>query len=182
MDRDLRCCLADGADGRAIPDDPTLTPLLDAEAERLRLHLEGCELVADLDAALATLKKGLYPYQRQGVDRFLSSGCLLLADDMGLAKTVQAIASCHALWHTGRVRRCLLVVPAPLKPQWAREWQLFTDAPVTIVDGSPAEREATYAGTDRGFLIVNYELVLRDLAQIHAWSPNMIVLDEAQWI
>src|ERR1700758_2663229 len=40
---------------------------------------------------------------------------------MGLGKTAQAIAACHALWHTGRVRRGLLVVPASLKPQWLRE-------------------------------------------------------------
>ncbi len=182
MVRDLHRHVAGGADGRALPDDPALEPLLDGEAERLRLLLEGRALRTHLGGALSTLKKPLYPYQREGVDRYLASGRLLLADDMGLGKTVQAIAACHALWHTGRVRRGLLIVPAPLKSQWAREWRLFTDAPVEIVDGSPADREATYAGTDRGFLIVNYELVLRDLALLHSWSPDMIVLDEAQRI
>lgn len=182
MVRDLHRHVAGAAEGRAIPDDPALEPLLDAEAGRLRLLLEGGDLRADLGGALSSLKKPLYPYQREGVERFLASGRLLLADDMGLGKTVQAIAACHALWHTGRVRRGLLIVPAPLKSQWAREWQLFTDAPVEVVDGSPGDREATYSGTDRGFLIVNYELVLRDLPRIHSWSPDMIVLDEAQRI
>jgi SNF2 family DNA or RNA helicase len=179
---DLRRCLVNGPDGRAIPDDPALDTLLDAETTRLRLRQEGRHIVADLDAALATLRKPLYPYQREGVNRFLATGRLLLADDMGLGKTIQAIASCHVLWHSGRVGRGLVVAPAPLKSQWAREWQLFTDAPVAVVDGTPAEREAAYAGADRGFLIVNYELILRDLALIHAWAPEMIVLDEAQRI
>ena len=88
--------------------------------------------------ALDTLEHSLYPYQRDGVERFLACGRLLLADDMGLGKTAQAIAACHALWHTGRVRRGLIIVPAALKPQWPREWQLFTDAPAAIVEGTPA--------------------------------------------
>src|SRR6266508_3567851 len=69
----------------------------------------------------------------RAVERFLSRGRLLLADDMGLGKTAQAIAACHALWHAGRVRRGLLVVPAALKPQWLREWRLFTDAPAAVI-------------------------------------------------
>ena len=119
---DLRRCLVNGPDGRAIPDDPALDALLDAETTRLRLRQEGRHIVADLDAALATLNKPLYPYQREGVNRFLATGRLLLADDMGLGKTIQAIAPCHVLWHSGRVGRGLVVVPAPLKSQWAREW------------------------------------------------------------
>ena len=33
------------------------------------------------------LKVKLYPYQREGVKRFLQTGRLLLGDDMGLGKT-----------------------------------------------------------------------------------------------
>ena len=58
----------------------------------------------DQRAALKGLKRPLYPYQRDGVERFLATGRLLLADDMGLGKTAQAIACCDILWRTGRVR------------------------------------------------------------------------------
>ena len=47
---------------------------------------------AELRAAFKGLKRTLYPYQREGVERFLAAGRLLLADDMGLGKTAQAIA------------------------------------------------------------------------------------------
>ena len=97
--------------------------------------------------AVSELKQRLYPYQIEGVSRFLGAGRLLLADDMGLGKTVQAIAACHALFAKGKVRRGLLIVPAALKPQWLREWQLFSDAPVAVVDGPPAERRAAYRRT-----------------------------------
>src|SRR5439155_6357964 len=43
-------------------------------------------------------------------------------------------------------------------------------------------RRATYRSQQRGFLIANYEQVLRDLDAMHAWRPDIVVLDEAQRI
>ena len=165
-----------------IDADPAVIGLLREERRRLDSRAASHGPLGALLGALRTLKQPLYPYQRTGVERFLSTGCLLLADDMGLGKTAQAIASCHALWVTHRVERGLLIVPAALKPQWAREWALFTDAPLTIVDGDPSERAATYRKTKKGFLVANYEQVLRDLELMHDWHPDLVVLDEAQRI
>ena len=92
--------------------------------------------------AFKSMKRPLYPYQREGVERFLAAGRLLLADDMGLGKTAQAITCCDILKRTGRIRRGLIIAPASLKPQWAREWQVFSDLPIQVVDGSPEERQA----------------------------------------
>jgi hypothetical protein len=162
--------------------DPTLLGLLEQERERLQRVLKDAPLQSDLKQRLATLKCPLYPYQVEGLSRFLSSGRLLLADDMGLGKTAQAIAACHVLWHAGRVRRGLLIVPASLKPQWLREWQHFSDAPASVIDGSRTEREAAYKRNEDGFLIVNYEQLLRDLPFIQGLRPQIVVLDEAQRI
>jgi SNF2 family DNA or RNA helicase len=162
--------------------DPALQPLLENESRRLQRILEGEALSSEMKATLGTIRRPLYPYQTEGVARFLDAGRLLLADDMGLGKTVQAIAACHVLWRRAKVKRGLLVVPASLKSQWAREWSLFSDAPVKVVEGPPAKREEIFRDQDRGFLIANYEQVLRDLALIHRWSPDMVVLDEAQRI
>ncbi len=112
----------------------------------------------------------------------MTAGRLLLADDMGLGKTAQAITCCDILKRTGRIRRGLIIAPASLKPQWAREWQLFSDLPVQVVDGSPDERQAAYAKRKDGFLIINYEQLLRDLEIVRRWEPELVVLDEAQRI
>src|SRR5437867_8063577 len=165
--------------GRA---EPALHTLLQEDRRRLAREIEGARSVAQLREALRSLKQPLYPYQREGVGRFLVRGRLLLADDMGLGKTAQAIAACHVLWRAARVRRGLLVVPAALKPQWLREWQLFTDAPATIIDGGPAQRRATFDACRRGFLLSNYEQLIRDLDVVRAWTPDIVVLDEAQRI
>jgi len=130
--------------------EPALHALLQQERARLARDIEAGSMRKHLRHALGTLKQSLYRYQHEGVERFFARGRLLLADDMGLGKTAQAIAACHALWHTGRIRRGLLVVPAALKPQWLREWQLFTDVPAAVVDGPPASavRRSRSAGAD----------------------------------
>jgi superfamily II DNA or RNA helicase len=162
--------------------DPALHALLQEERGRLARHLQTASTRKHLRRALQTLKQPLYRYQHDGVGRFFERGRLLLADDMGLGKTAQAIAACHALWHTGRVRRGLLVVPAALKPQWLREWQLFTDAPAAVVDGTPDQRRAAFEACRRGFLLGNYEQLIRDLDIVREWTPDIVVLDEAQRI
>ncbi|MBI5836185.1 MAG: DEAD/DEAH box helicase [Candidatus Eisenbacteria bacterium] len=162
--------------------DPALRALLRAERERLAHVTADRNVGGELKRRLRTLRRKLYPYQHEGVQRFLATGRLLLADDMGLGKTAQAIAACHALWHAGRVRRGLIIAPASLKSQWLREWRLFTDAPVEIVEGGQEQRREFYDARRAGFLIANYEQVLRDLETMNAWAPEIVVLDEAQRI
>jgi len=170
------------SNGSMVGHDPALHPLLEAEEEQLTRELVGAELTLGMNTKVDTLKRRLYPYQHEGVTKFLEKGRLLLADDMGLGKTIQAIAACHVLWHKGEVKRGLLVVPAPLKSQWAREWALFSDAPLQIVEGSPSQRREIYREQSEGFLIANYEQVLRDLPLMHEWAADLMVLDEAQRI
>ena len=162
--------------------DPALRALLIGERKRLKWIVKQALSPAELKTAFQGLKRTLYPYQREGVERFLAAGRLLLADDMGLGKTAQAIASCDVLWRTRRIRRGLIIAPASLKPQWAREWAAFSDLPVRVVDGTPAERQAIYDSRRSGFLIINYEQLLRDLEMVRRWGPDLVVLDEAQRI
>jgi superfamily II DNA or RNA helicase len=162
--------------------DPALRSLLETERKRLKPLVEASLSGAEIRVAFRDMKRPLYPYQREGVERFLTAGRLLLADDMGLGKTAQAITCCDVLKRTGRIRRGLIIAPASLKPQWAREWQVFSDLPVQVVDGSPDERQAAYAKRKEGFLIINYEQLLRDLEIVKHWDPELVVLDEAQRI
>jgi len=162
--------------------DPALRTLLESEQKRLKPLVEQALSSSEIREALKGLKRSLYAYQREGVERFLAAGRLLLADDMGLGKTAQAIACCDILRQTGRIRRGLIIAPASLKPQWSREWGVFSDLPIQVVDGTPEERQAFYAKHREGFLIINYEQLLRDLEIVRRWDPDLVVLDEAQRI
>ncbi len=183
MLRDLQAALAHSDKStQAVTIDPAAKRLLTAEGERIDAIEKLPSSVALMRKHLRKLKRKLYPYQFEGVQRFMENGRLLLADDMGLGKTAQAIACCHVLVKQGVVARGLIVVPASLKSQWKREWGEFTDLPIQVVEGSPEQRRALYRKTKHGFLITNYEQVLRDLAEIIHWNADFVVLDEAQRI
>ncbi|HID03978.1 MAG TPA: DEAD/DEAH box helicase, partial [Desulfobacterales bacterium] len=110
------------------------------------------------------------------------TGRALLADDMGLGKTLQAISA--AVWlkeHEG-IRKILIICPASLKQQWAREIAKFTDLEIQVIQGTPSQRGVQYR-RDCNFFVLNYELLFRDLTIINdTISPDLIILDEAQRI
>jgi len=131
---------------------------------------------------LPGVRATLYPYQVDGVAFLAGRGRALLADDMGLGKTLQAIAAAHWLHQHDQVERVLVICPASLKRQWAREIAKFTGAEAEVVQGPVAGRAVQYRkGT--GFYVINYELVLRDLSLINeVLGPDLVILDEAQRI
>jgi superfamily II DNA or RNA helicase len=162
--------------------DPAARAVLADERTRLERVTRLRVAMPRLLRASSKSKRHLYSYQKEGVARFLAEGRLVLADDMGLGKTTQAIVAASALLETGLAQRGLLIVPASLKPQWEREWQSVSRSPLRLVDGNADERRALYASTRRGFLVTNYEQVVRDFDAIAAWPPDLVILDEAQRI
>ena len=134
------------------------------------------------DGHLPGIKTKLYPYQVDGVAFLAANGRALLADDMGLGKTLQAIAAASWLMKNAGVERVLVICPASLKQQWAREIEKFTDYSVQIIEGNPEARHVQYR-RGSGFCIINYELTLRDLSVINeVLHPDLLILDEAQRI
>ena len=111
-----------------------------------------------------------------------SRGRALLADDMGLGKTLQAIVAASWLANNEGVRRVLVLCPASLKHQWAREINKFSDLSVQIIQGNAENRMVQYRA-DALFFVINYELILRDLTVIcETLKPDLMILDEAQRI
>ena len=131
---------------------------------------------------IAGIKVRLFSYQTEGVAFLASRGRALLADDMGLGKTLQAITAASWLADSMGVNKVLVVCPASLKHQWAREIEKFTDRKVQIIQGAIESRRVQYRA-DALFYIVNYELILRDLSVIsETLKPDLLILDEAQRI
>ncbi len=128
------------------------------------------------------IRARLYPYQVEGVAFLAGTGRALLADDMGLGKTLQAISA--AVWlgeHEG-IKKTLIICPASLKHQWAREIAKFTRLESQVIQGTPPQRGVQYR-RECSFFILNYELLLRDLSIINETiGPDLVILDEAQRI
>ncbi|MFO8058297.1 MAG: DEAD/DEAH box helicase [bacterium] len=127
------------------------------------------------------LKVPMYSYQRKGALFAARQGRSIIADDMGLGKTIQAIAACEILARLAGIERVLVVCPASLKHQWQTEIERFTDRSAMVIEGGLAARERLYE-TESFYKLCNYELIYRDRDFIKQWSPDMIILDEAQRI
>ncbi len=139
-------------------------------------------LLASTRGRVPGIHARLYPYQVEGVAFLAGTGRALLADDMGLGKTLQAIAAAVWLREHEDARKTLIICPASLKHQWAREIEHFSGLECQVVQGSPETRGVQYR-RNFAFYVVNYELVLRDLSLINeVLVPDLIILDEAQRI
>lgn len=135
------------------------------------------------DRAWRGLIKGdLYAYQREGALFAARAGRSLIGDEMGLGKTIQAIAAAEIMAREFGVERVLVVCPTSLKHQWEREIARFTDRRTTVIGGVRTRRAALYAGATTFFTITNYDTVHADLDLIGRWSPDLVILDEAQRI
>lgn len=108
-------------------------------------------------------------------------GCL--ADDMGIGKTIQALAFLQHLKEMGASPRAsLVVVPKSLLFNWQRECARFTPD-LTILqysDSDRAESASRFGSFD--IILTTYGVALRDQEMLAGFRFNTIVLDEAQAI
>jgi len=131
--------------------------------------------------SLSVIGTPLYGYQEEGVMHLAFGRRVLLADDMGLGKTIQAIAAATLLKQLRDIQHVLIVTPASLKHQWAREIHRFTSLPVQIIEGNPIDRRKLYRDLEF-FNVINYELVRYDEEEIAKHDFDLVILDEAQRI
>ena len=94
-----------------------------AERFRLRSLAYALELWNENTGALSHLDIDPLPHQIHLVHHILASGNLnwLIADDVGLGKTIETGMLLSALKQRGQLRRVLLITPAGLTKQWQEE-------------------------------------------------------------
>ncbi len=107
---------------------------------------------------------------------------VILADEVGLGKTIEAGIVLCQLW-AERKRRLLILCPASLRKQWAMELQEKFNLPAEVVDsrvqrdyakrgeGSPLEHKVPLV------MSFNYANRIRDEIKLVPW--DIVVMDEA---
>ncbi|HVS36240.1 MAG TPA: DEAD/DEAH box helicase [Gemmataceae bacterium] len=171
LEHDLRC----RDDALAF-----LAELRDAERRRAQTA-EAFPRGAASAAFKDLLKVNLYDYQCEGALFAAQTGRCLIGDEMGLGKTIQALAAAEIMARLFGVERVLIVCPTSLKQQWQREIERFTDRSVQVIGGLRPRRAAQFP-LESFYKILNYDTVYADLDLIAAWSPDLVILDEAQRI
>ena len=150
-----------------------------------RLTLEGTGEDA-LAQSLSTARVDMNPHQVDAALFALASPLskgVLLADEVGLGKTIEASLVIAQRWAERR-RRILLIVPASLRKQWSQElYDKFT-LPSVILE-SKTYNEARKAGVARPFdhkdkvVITSYEFAALKGAEIAGGGWDLVVFDEA---
>ncbi len=152
---------------------------LRALGERLR-----CGMPEERTTTPASFTGVLRDYQQTGLDwlQFLAHAGLggILADDMGLGKSVQTLAHLACERAAGRLSPpALLVVPTSLVHNWCDEAARFTPS-LRILALTGSERSARFAEIDAHDLVITtYALLVRDTA-LHARTWSSVIFDEAQ--
>lgn len=117
----------------------------------------------------------LYPYQEEGVQAILSRPYFLLADGMGLGKTIQAIEAVNRIPNPKRV---LIVCPATIKYNWVQELKTWLKHPLPIKVISKRKDTVLH----RGINITSWHLLNDIRAQIRGREWDYMILDEAHRI
>ena len=121
------------------------------------------------------IAKGLYPHQIEGIAFLLGRRRALLADDMGLGKTRQSVLAMVEAEAEGPY---LVICPASVKRNWAREIQLVLSTAEPAVVGP-----APLPSTDfRDWVIINYEILGKHLEGLLAFEWKGVVFDEAHYL
>ena len=130
----------------------------------------------------------LRPYQRRGYSwmKWLTNWGLgaCLADDMGLGKSLQALAMLLSERGNRRRGKFLIVCPASLVGNWQRECAKFTPTLTTYSHHGkqrPAtKKELEQAARDADIIVTTYGTLYRDADMMAQIPWGAVVLDEAQ--
>lgn len=110
---------------------------------------------------------------------------VLLADEVGLGKTIEAALVVCQYWAERR-RRLLVICPASLRKQWAQELHDKFAVPTTVVDAVSLRKQSAgdmlatlQRQVGKAVVIMSYQFAAKQEAELRAVSWDVVVIDEA---
>lgn len=114
----------------------------------------------------------LYPFQKAGVRYALKAKRVLIGDEMGLGKTLQGSATVVA----AGAFPCLVICPKAVKNQWVHEINKF------FPEQTAAAFNNGKTNWDVNFLVINYDVLSRNLESLKAVFWKAVIIDESHYI
>ena len=153
------------------------------------------------NAGVASIVLKTKPYEDQitGVRFLMTRRCAVLADEMGVGKTLQLLATFLALRANGEAKHMLVICPNSVKTAWIKEVQKHTDLTVEAVgNGSKKVLDDIIAHAEKrtDVLILHYDALVQPAkngdTKTKPWSKafealmllawDVLVLDEAHQV
>lgn len=137
-----------------------------------------------LSQALFNASVDLNPHQIEAAVFALRSPLakgVLLADEVGLGKTIEAgIVMCQ--YWAERKRQLLVICPASLRKQWAVELEEKFNLPAVVLDSKTwrkAQRKGLAPLRQKAVVIISYAYATRIKEAIRSMAWDLVVIDEA---
>lgn len=166
----------------AIEAIPEVFTYMGQRAERVAISgaasLSSDDIVEELRQELENIfpeGRELYPFQYVGVQfAQLAGGRCLIGDDMGVGKTIQAIA--HIGLNQDKLP-ALIVVPASVKFNWLKECKAWLpDMKVEVLQG----RKGVIPDAD--IVVCNYDLMSYREESLCDYGFNIVIFDESHYL
>ena len=150
---------------------------LRSQALRLRIAHEQGQLLS-ISNSLVRLE----PYQLAAVNWVMQKlrQRALIADDVGLGKTIEAGLILKELAARNRADRVLFVVPAHLQTKWVRDMDRFFDFDLTRADREWVEAERRRLGAEANIWDQDHQQLITSMAFLRQ-DEFQPALDEAFW-
>ena len=124
------------------------------------------------------IRKSLYNFQAEGIKFGINHHCrFLLADEMGVGKTLQAISLAYIYRESWPV---LVVCPGSMKYNWKGEiqtWLGLRDHRICIINSSKQK-----ISQEAYFYIISYDLMRNVIKKMRQMNFDFVILDEAHSI
>ena len=132
----------------------------------------------NVDTLPKSIKNALYDFQFEGVKFGIEHHCrFLLADEMGVGKTLQAISLAYIYRESWPV---LVVCPGSMKYNWKGEiqtWLGLKDYRINIINSSRQK-----LSQEAYFYIISYDLMRNVIKKMRQMTFDFVILDEAHSI
>jgi ERCC4-related helicase len=143
-----------------------------ADAEKLA----GALLDAQVDLNPHQVEAALFAFKSP-----LSKGAIL-ADEVGLGKTIEAGLALAQKWTEGK-RRILIITPANLRKQWSQEIQEKFFLPTLILEARNSNKMAKdgvrQPFEQKALVICSFQFAARHAEELMVISWDLVVIDEA---
>jgi SNF2 family DNA or RNA helicase len=168
---------------------PLASALGDERHQRLLIDAQRFSLLHGTAPILGLQRSRAIPTDYQIVPLLMALGDervrLLIADDVGTGKTIEAGLVVSELLARGKARRVLIVVPANLRSQWQEALDHFFHIDSTIVSGTllPALERRLLPGKSvwaaHDVVIASVDYLKTKTAQVLAHDWDLVLIDEA---
>lgn len=150
----------------------------------LRNSLDGA------DSGVKLLKNyQLMPFQHVGVKFLTEVRHGIIADKVGLGKTMQGFCAAYKMIKMDRIAdKCIVIVPNSLKVKWKRDIEKFLGEESVLLEGAKNERQGVFRewlNSDSLFLITSYDTLRIDYERYISETMFCnfgVICDEIQYL